>query len=113
LIQLFTQQFTQQFTGTIVYLLEDIDATIPAAENKSDDLGCRLSFRGLMNSLNAVTSAKERIIFIITNHREKLDPSLIRPGCIDFRQHINDFEYLSLYPENAHLAERFTDSVFF
>jgi mitochondrial chaperone BCS1 len=99
-------------------LLEDIDATGPAREDKSDNSGGRLSFSGLLNSLDGVTSAEERIIFMTTNHRERLDPALIRPGRVDFHQHVGWATayqarrlFLNFYPEHAHLSERFAEEV--
>lgn len=104
-------------------LLEDIDATGPSREDKSGGGGGsnsagRLSFSGLLNALDGVTSAEERIIFMTTNHRERLDPALIRPGRVDFHQHIGWASssqahqlFLNFYPEHSHLAEIFVKEV--
>lgn len=101
-------------------LLEDIDATGPAREDKSTGSGQsgnssgRLSFSGLLNALDGVTSAEERIIFMTTNHRERLDPALIRPGRVDYHQHIGWADsqqacqlFLNFFPEHSHLADKF------
>lgn len=37
-----------------------------------------------------MASGEERIIFMTTNHLEKLDPALIRPGRVDLEQLIDD-----------------------
>ena len=78
-----------------------------------------LTMSGLLNALDGVASAEERIIFMTTNYIERLDPALIRPGRVDFRQNI---DYASIYQvkclftrfygvENEELANEFRDLV--
>jgi chaperone BCS1 len=43
----------------------------------------RLSLSGLLNILDGVASQEGRILIMTTNHMEKLDKALIRPGRID------------------------------
>ena len=62
-----------------------------------------VTFSGFLNALDGVASGEERIIFMTTNHVEKLDPALIRPGRVDLMEHIDDAS-----PEQARrLFERF------
>ena len=49
-----------------------------------------VTFSGLLNALAGVTSTEERLIFMTTNHIEKLDPALIRPGRVDLKIHIGN-----------------------
>jgi chaperone BCS1 len=49
-----------------------------------------VTFSGFLNALDGVASGEERIIFMTTNHVEKLDPALIRPGRVDLAEHIDD-----------------------
>ncbi|KAF8431981.1 P-loop containing nucleoside triphosphate hydrolase protein [Terfezia claveryi] len=49
-----------------------------AANNKS-----QISFSGLLNAIDGVASHEGRILIMTTNHRERLDPALIRPGRVD------------------------------
>lgn len=49
-----------------------------------------MTFSGFLNALDGVASGEERIIFMTTNHAEKLDPALIRPGRVDLMQLIDD-----------------------
>jgi chaperone BCS1 len=49
-----------------------------------------VTFSGFLNALDGVASGEERIIFMTTNHVEKLDPALIRPGRVDISELIND-----------------------
>jgi len=49
-----------------------------------------VTFSGFLNALDGVASGEERIIFMTTNHVEKLDPALIRPGRVDLIEKIDD-----------------------
>ncbi len=62
-------------------LLEDIDAFFHAREKQ--DARVQISFSGLLNALDGVAAQEGRIVVLTTNHREKLDAALIRPGRID------------------------------
>lgn len=63
-------------------LLEDIDAVFQGRD-KPKGQRSRLSFNGLLNALDGVGAQEGRLVFLTTNHREKLDPALIRPGRCD------------------------------
>ncbi|EDK40680.2 hypothetical protein PGUG_04778 [Meyerozyma guilliermondii ATCC 6260] len=69
-----------------VLLLEDIDAAFNKRE-QSDESGFTsgVTFSGLLNALDGVASAEECITFMTTNHPEKLDPALLRPGRVDYK----------------------------
>lgn len=66
-------------------LLEDVDATAPSRTGSAADpqMSRRLTLSGLLNAIDGVAAAEERIIFMTTNHKERLDPALIRPGRVD------------------------------
>jgi len=49
-----------------------------------------VTFSGFLNALDGVASGEERIVFMTTNHAEKLDPALVRPGRVDLIVHIDD-----------------------
>ncbi|KAK1226332.1 hypothetical protein PQX77_010696 [Marasmius sp. AFHP31] len=84
-----------------ILLLEDLDAAftrgisrdanstgVPTKEesekgkDKESD-GSTLSLSGLLNSLDGVAAAEGRLLFATTNHIERLDPALSRPGRMD------------------------------
>ena len=44
---------------------------------------CCFSFGGLLNALDGVTAQEGRMVFFTTNHYERLDEALIRPGRMD------------------------------
>jgi chaperone BCS1 len=74
-----------------IILLEDIDAAFANRRVQSDEHGYRganVTFSGLLNALDGVASSQERIVFLTTNHFERLDPALIRPGRVDLYQEL-------------------------
>lgn len=50
-----------------------------------------VTFSGLLNALDGVASStSQRILFLTTNHIDRLDPALIRPGRVDLKELIDD-----------------------
>ena len=67
-------------------LLEDADAAFGNRRTQTDEDGYRganVTFSGLLNALDGVASAEERIVFLTTNYLDRLDSALIRPGRVD------------------------------
>jgi mitochondrial chaperone BCS1 len=74
-------------------LLEDINtASISRLNTESDDSKKSiellkpeetLTLSGLLNRLNGVSSPEGCVVVMTTNHVEKLDEALIRPGHVD------------------------------
>ena len=67
-------------------LLEDVDAAFSNRRSQSEADGYRganVTFSGLLNALDGVASAEERVLFLTTNHVDRLDSALVRPGRID------------------------------
>ncbi|EGR45251.1 uncharacterized protein TRIREDRAFT_68571 [Trichoderma reesei QM6a] len=66
-------------------LLEDADAAFVNRRQRDSDgySGANVTFSGLLNALDGVAAGEERIAFLTTNHIERLDPALIRPGRVD------------------------------
>lgn len=85
-----------------ILLLEDIDCAFVERDNRR-----AISLSTLLNLLDGVNACEGRIVFMTTNHPEKLDPALIRPGRIDLhvelpnatRQQIARL-YKRFYPES-------------
>lgn len=46
----------------------------------------RLTLSGLLNAIDGLASREGRLLFITSNHAEKLDSALLRPGRIDRRE---------------------------
>jgi len=60
--------------------------TLPGAPAVSPGLpnsNNRISLSGLLNVLDGVASQEGRVLIMTTNHRDKLDEALIRPGRVD------------------------------
>ncbi|KAF8196836.1 hypothetical protein K438DRAFT_1585915 [Mycena galopus ATCC 62051] len=86
-----------------ILLLEDLDAaftrsvsrdgsstgaptsttTTTTTTTTAESDGSTLSLSGLLNSLDGVAAAEGRLLFATTNHIERLDPALSRPGRMD------------------------------
>ncbi|TFK55112.1 hypothetical protein OE88DRAFT_1732380 [Heliocybe sulcata] len=72
-------------------LIEDVDAAFNKRVKTSEDgYQSAVTFSGFLNVLDGVASGEERIIFMTTNHIEKLDPALIRPGRVDLALLVDD-----------------------
>lgn len=88
-----------------ILLIEDIDAAEAAgarvAEPRVDDGGPKeapagVSLSGLLNAIDGVAAPEGRLLFLTTNHIDKLDPALIRSARIDKR-----FEIGPLAPDQV------------
>lgn len=76
-----------------ILLMEDIDATkahgAPVAARgrrrsaSPEEAKSTLTLSGLLNALDGVGACEGRVLFMTTNHREALDPALIRRGRVD------------------------------
>lgn len=96
-----TNLLSQAPEGSLV-LLEDVDAVFSGRERSSGN-DSKLSFNGLLNALDGVTAQQGRMVFMTTNHVEKLDPALIRPGRCDVHQFIGN----ATRDQVARMLERF------
>mmetsp|Transcript_526 Transcript_526/g.602 ORF Transcript_526/g.602 Transcript_526/m.602 type:complete len:546 (+) Transcript_526:277-1914(+) len=66
-----------------ILLLEDVDAAFNLRE--SGNMQGKLTFSGVLNAIDGVAAQEGRLLFMTTNHRERLDPALIRPGRVDLQ----------------------------
>ncbi|KAF9999283.1 hypothetical protein BGZ79_007097 [Entomortierella chlamydospora] len=64
-------------------LIEDVDAAFVQRESK--DAATGITFSGLLNSVDGVSAQEGRMLCMTTNHLERLDEALIRPGRVDVR----------------------------
>lgn len=94
-----------------ILLLEDIDVFASAQDRSassastSDKASERVSLSALLNVLDGPLTPDGLITFMTTNHREKLDPALIRKGRTDFE--------LKIELPNADQIKRLFENVFF
>ena len=80
-------------------LLEDLDAAFTQStmreqkekekdeDEEEDDSNGNVSLAGLLNALDGVGASEGRLLFATTNHIERLDPALKRPGRMDVQVH--------------------------
>ncbi|WP_417209278.1 AAA family ATPase [Antarctobacter sp.] len=62
-------------------VLEDIDAAFAGRAEGETKTG--ISFSGLLNAIDGVAAQEGRVLVMTTNHPDRLDPALIRPGRAD------------------------------
>jgi hypothetical protein len=83
----FTQMLRDAPNGALI-CLEDVDALFSteggqSANTRTMSQKSKLSFSGILNALDGVASHEGHLVIMTTNHRERLDKALIRPGRID------------------------------
>lgn len=76
-----------------IILLEDVDGIFVQRDAVNQDEKRGVSFSGLLNALDGVRSQEGRLLFMTTNHRERLDPALIRPGRCDLQIELKNASY--------------------
>ncbi|KAB1216490.1 putative mitochondrial chaperone bcs1 [Morella rubra] len=79
-----------------ILVVEDIDCTIklPSREPENESGNNhknQVTLSGLLNFIDGLWSCcgQERIIVFTTNHKDRLDPALLRPGRMDKRIHMS------------------------
>ena len=116
-----------------ILLLEDIDAAFNNRKTLSQNqelnstpsrsqfqvhsnYNTSITFSGLLNALDGVTSSEETITFMTTNHPEKLDPAIMRPGRVDFKIFIGDATpyqvgkmFMKFYPGEKDICDKFVE----
>lgn len=94
-------------------LLEDVDCVFQERTG-TDDKENKLTFSGLLNAIDGVMASEGRMLFMTTNHVDRLDPALIRPGRCDVRLKIENADrnqaerlFLRFFPNEPQAAVRF------
>lgn len=97
-----------------IAVIEDIDGSF----NQRDSLIKDLSFSAFINAIDGASAPSGRILFVTTNHVERLDPALIRPGRTDRRIHVGNATpdqarrmFLRFFPEETQLSEVFEANI--
>jgi mitochondrial chaperone BCS1 len=62
-------------------LIEDVDCVFK--DHRATEIHTGVTLSGLLNALDGVSSRDGRVLFMTTNHLDRLDPALIRPGRVD------------------------------
>ncbi|ESQ50640.1 hypothetical protein EUTSA_v10022958mg, partial [Eutrema salsugineum] len=83
-------------TNRSILVIEDIDCNAEVrdreAEDKEDEkIRGKVTLSGILNFIDGLWSSfgDERIIVFTTNHKERLDPALLRPGRMDMHIHMS------------------------
>ena len=79
-----------------IVLLEDVDVAFHGSGRKKKQKGITLS--GLLNAIDGVVPSEGRILIMTSNHPDRIDPALIRPGRADV--------HYELGPADADMARR-------
>ena len=59
------------------------------SDMSAPETGDALNLAGILNTLDGVVDTPGRLLVMTSNHPEKLDPALIRPGRIDKMFHLS------------------------
>jgi chaperone BCS1 len=107
-----------------IICLEDVDSVFVERNASSDssgsgkNKGAKVSFSGLLNAIDGVASQEGRIFFMTTNHIEKLDPALVRPGRCDVKLELKrasklqmERMFLRFFPDEEKLALEFSSKL--
>lgn len=104
-------------------LLEDIDCAVRPRDNEQSHPErweglSRVTYSGLLNTLDGVVGSDARLLMMTTNHIELLDDTLTRPGRIDLKVLIDNASdsqlkraYCAFFPESKDRAEQFVEHV--
>lgn len=71
-------------------LIEDVDV-FHAATDREDDKDA-VSVAAMLNALDGIWTPHGLITILTTNHRESLDPALIRPGRVDVEEEFTELD---------------------
>lgn len=98
-------------------LIEDVDCVFTKRKKNEGERAGLLTFSGLLNAIDGIAS-HSRILFMTTNHPEKLDAALIRPGRADIKLYIGNATkdqayrlFIRFYPKDQKLGEKFAELI--
>ncbi|KAJ4161584.1 uncharacterized protein LMH87_007615 [Akanthomyces muscarius] len=83
------QKLMRKLPTRCVLLLEDIDAIESANSRENNDAAPKestssnVTLSGLLNAIDGVASVEGRVLIMTTNHVNRIDPAVIRPGRVD------------------------------
>ena len=80
----------------LIFVMEDVDASGDVVHNRGEEpqdkpseIDDALDLAGLLNALDGVADSPGRIVIMTTNHPDKLDPALTRPGRVNMTLHLS------------------------
>ncbi|MBM7067733.1 AAA family ATPase [Actibacterium sp. 188UL27-1] len=91
--------------------MEDVDAVF---RERSADQARGISFSGLLNAIDGVGAQEGHALFLTTNHRDRLDPALVRGGRADVHMELGHVSaataralFLRFFPDSRSEADMF------
>jgi len=98
-------------------VLEDVDALF-THHRETEAQHSSLSFSGFLNCLDGIGAPDDVVICMTTNHPDRLDPAVLRPGRIDIKVNFKNPSqdaaskyFLTFYPDDAESAAAFGQAV--
>jgi hypothetical protein len=75
-------------------ILEDVDVYNAVKDRKDKDTGepNGVTLAGILNTLDGLNSPHGVITVMTTNHRENIDPAILRPGRVDLSEELNELD---------------------
>lgn len=74
----------QELPGESILLLEDVDCVASMTDREAEGV----TMTGMLNVLDGVATPHGLITLLTTNHRDKLDEAILRPGRVDLQLEI-------------------------
>jgi chaperone BCS1 len=99
-----------------ILAIEDIDAAF--RQRKKGEAVSGVTFSGLLNAIDGVAAQEGRALVMTTNHPERLDPALIRPGRADMHVELGLIGaktatrlFARFFPERSDLVQPFAEAL--
>jgi chaperone BCS1 len=98
-----------------IILIEDVDAFFQ--QRSKADVQVKVSYSGFINALDGVAAHEGSVVFLTTNHPDRIDEAAIRSGRVDFRMELGlcDTDQLERmfrkFFDDAEAAQRFAAAV--
>ena len=96
-----------------VVLLEDVDSAFTNRESSG-----KVTFSGFLNALDGVYAKDGILLFMSTNHLDRLDPALLRPGRVDCKVYLGNASryqqeqtFLRFFPAKEAEARSFAEAL--
>jgi hypothetical protein len=93
-------------------VMEDIDVLFNERK-KNDDMKNTITFSGILNNLDGITTPAGFVCFMTTNYKSTLDTALMRPGRVDYQM-----KFKSVVKEQLQdifinfMGDKYTDELF-
>jgi hypothetical protein len=102
------EQLIAKIPENSIVVLEDIDAVKAAKDREEDNLQTEfstdVSISSLLNVLDGMQSPRGVVFIMTTNHRNALDPALLRPGRVDLMEELNHLDTYQLHSMIDHYS---------